>query len=143
MDIAWLRDNWALVIAAVLMGTLVSVALFARVASGSRAQLRRARRVLAAKRRVMRRAGTTLEKAEQALGRLQQRAEKIKPRRIDEARAAVADARALAGIAHDQLLIAENQLRRIIVEEFPPARQAQLRARYQVGDAPGKKPFTF
>lgn len=75
--------------------------------------------------------------------RLQERADKVKPRHVEEARGELTDARALAKIAHDQTLIAENHVRRVIVEEFPPARQARLRARYRVGDEPTKKPFTF
>ena len=56
-------------------------------------------------------------------------------------REAVEDARALAKIAHDQLLVAENMLRKVIVEEFPPRRHEPLRRRYLRSDEERSRPY--
>lgn len=143
MDTQWLRDNWALAIALVVVLSIVVLALLHAARSSGRGQLRRARKVLREKRRALRRAGAAVAAAQRKGERLQERAGKVKPRHLEEARGELADARALAKIALDQVLIAENHVRRIIVEEFPPAKQARLRARCRVDDQPDKKPFTF
>ena len=54
----------------------------------------------------------------------------MKPRRLEEAAGAVQDAEALLKIAGDKVLIAENHVRRIIVEEFPPKHHERMRSRY-------------
>jgi hypothetical protein len=51
------------------------------------------------------------------------------------------DARALAKIANDQVLVARNLLRKHILEEYPPKRHAVLRARYLGAEEIEKKPF--
>lgn len=106
-------------------------------------KLRRARKRLRAQRTEFRKAEAIVAAAEKKASQLHDRADKAKPRHILEADEALADARALAKIAHDQVLIAENLLRRIIVEEYPPAKQAHLRAKYGVHEVPDKRPFTF
>jgi hypothetical protein len=67
----------------------------------------------------------------------------VKPVRLQEARDAVQDAGALLKIAEDQVLIAENHVRKIIVEEFPPNRHERMRSRYLPGEREDGKPFTF
>lgn len=143
MDTQWLRENWALAIALVVMLSVAVLALLQAMRSSGRGQLRRARRDLGDKRRTLRRATAAVAAAQRKGERLQARADKVAPRHLEEARGELADARALAKIAHEQVLIAENHIRRIIVEEFPPAKQARLRARYRVDHHPDKKPFTF
>lgn len=143
MDAHWLRDNWALAIALAVLLSLLVLGLLHALRSSSRVQLRGALKDLRRRRKALSRASAALAAANRKYERLEGRADKVKPRYLDEARGAVHDARALAKIAHDQVLIAENHVRRIIVEEFPGAKQARLRARYQVGDTPDKKPFTF
>ena len=53
------------------------------------------------------------------------------------------DAEALLKIASDQVLIAENHVRKIIVEEFPPKHHERLRRRYLPGEGDDGKPFSF
>ena len=65
------------------------------------------------------------------------------PMLVQEARDALQDARALQKIADDRLLVAENQVRRIIVEEFPPIKQLRLRRRYLPADVRDPRPFSF
>ncbi|MFQ5983731.1 MAG: hypothetical protein ACE5KS_10215, partial [Woeseiaceae bacterium] len=84
-----------------------------------------------------------VEKAERTVKRLHDRAERAKPRHLQEAKKALDDATALAKIANDKVLIAENHVRRVIHEEYPPVKQERLRERYLPEQAPGKRPFSF
>lgn len=137
------RADWALVLALIVLLAVALLAIAQAVRSSSRGQLRQALKVLGQKRRTLRRAAAQAAALQGEVERLEQRAGRVKPRHLEEARGRVADARALAKIAHDQVLIAENHVRRIIVQEFAPAKQARLRARYRVDEQPDKRPFTF
>lgn len=143
METQWLLDNWALALALLVLLAIALLALAQAIRSSARGQLRRALAELKQKRRALRRAAADAAAAEGEVERLQRRAERVKPRHLEEARGRVADARALAKIAHDRVLIAENHVRRIIVQEFPPSKQARLRARHRVDEAPDRRPFTF
>lgn len=143
MDATWLKANWALAVAAAVgigLSCALAVHAFHRSARG---QLRRVRKRLAAERRKHRKAETRVVKAERRKARLERRAERVKPRTLREADEALADARALAKIAGDRVAIAENHVRRVIFEEFPPTRHEQLRSRYLPGRPAADKPFTF
>ena len=74
---------------------------------------------------------------------LEARAGSVQPRRLREAAEAVQDAEALLKIARDQVLIAENHVRKIIVEEFPPKRHDRMRSKYLPGELDDGKPFSF
>ena len=67
----------------------------------------------------------------------------LTPRSIAEAAGALEDARALQKIAEDQLLIARNHVRKIILEEYPPQRHEALRQRFLPADEGDSKPFTM
>lgn len=137
------REDWALVLALIVLLAIALLAVAQAVRSSSRGQLRQALKVLKQKRKALRRALANTAAAQEEVERLERRAERVKPRHLEEARERVADTRALAKIAHDQVLIAENHVRRIIVQEFAPSKQARLRARYRVVEQPDKRPFTF
>ena len=143
MTIHELQGHWALLLGCALGAILAAAVLWHLLTSTSYSQLRRARKVLRSKRKELRKADEVVAAAERRVAKLRSRADREKPRDISEADEWLADARALAKIAHDQVLIAENHLRRIIVEEYPPSKQARLRAKYQVCEMPDKRPFTF
>ena len=84
-----------------------------------------------------------VEKAEYVAKRLHDNADRAKPRHLQEAKEALQDARTLAKIANDKILIAENHVRRVIVEEFPPVRHEAMRQKYLPDAARDKRPFTF
>lgn len=85
----------------------------------------------------------TSTRAESRLDRMLQKAEKIRPSELQAAKEALQDARALQKIAEDRLMVAENHVRRIIHEEFPPVKQQKLRARYLPEALPERRPFSF
>lgn len=138
-----LRDDWALVVAAGVALLVVLFLLVQKASVSAPAELRRVRRKLARERSRLRRAERAVTRAQARLARLQRHARNTKPRRVQEAGGALEDARALARIAADQVMIAENHVRRIIHEEFAPAKQERLRRKYLPDAPPDKRPFSF
>jgi hypothetical protein len=143
MDPGFVRNNWALLVAAGLGAAIALVVVYHLIKRSAWGQLRRKLGVLAKARREEARAMRALDKAERLAGRLREKAERAKPRHLREATEALEDARALAKIAHDKVLVAENHVRRVIHEEYPPLRQAGLRARYLPETGRDKRPFSF
>jgi hypothetical protein len=84
-----------------------------------------------------------LQRLSSRLDHLEARSDAVKPRALREAAEAVQDAEALLKIAGDQVLIAENHVRKIIVEEFPPNRHERMRGRFLPGEREDGKPFSF
>lgn len=111
-----------------------------RSASG---QLQQALSGMQEQRQAAAKAADVTQKAEARLDKLNQSRDKLRPSLLQEARDALQDARALQKIADDRLLVAENQVRRIIVEEFPPIKQLRLRRRYLPADVRDPRPFSF
>ena len=93
--------------------------------------------------RAARKAARVAREAQGKLDRLRSRAETVKPRLVEEARGRLEDAQALLKIADDQVLVARNQVRTIIVQEYPPKRHDAMRRRL-LPEAEGEnKPFTM
>jgi len=143
MSVDYLQQNWALLAASVIGVAVLLFALWRAWRDSTRGRLGAALARLAQKRAEARRQQRRVRDARVRLERLQGRAEHVQPRRLQEAAETLQDAEALAGIAGDQVLIAENHVRKIIVEEYPPKRHEALRARYLPGDRNGGKPFSF
>lgn len=143
MNAGQLQTHWALILASAagLLLLLVAVRHFLR--TSARGQLRRTRKVLDRERGRLRKAIAVMDKAERQKSRLAQHVDRVKPRVLQESNEALADAKALAKIARDRVLVAENHLRRVILEEFPPTQHERLRSRYLPEASRDKKPFTF
>lgn len=141
MTLEILARNWALLIASVFGGALLLFVLWRLWLQSPRGRLREVRKRLQIRIRALTRAERALRRGSRALASLEARAASISPSRLQAAREAVEDARALAKIAHDQVLIAENLVREVIVEEFPPRRHESLRRRYLRPDEERGKPF--
>ena len=143
MDPGYLKSHWALLAAAgiaVIVGAVVALQLIKRSASG---QLREAVRELRKARREEWKARRMVDSAERRLTRLRENAEREKPRHLQEAEEALQDAKSLVKIVADRVLIAENHVRRVILEEFPPIQQERLRNKHSLQQAPDKRPFSF
>ena len=143
MNADLLRDNWALAIAAAIALVVVLLALVRVLGASAPARLRKASGRLAAERARLRKMEAAVDRAERRVQSLKARVEKVKPRVLQEAIGKAADRQALARIARDNVLIAEQRLRQIIHEEFAPAKQARLRDRYLPDSPPDKRPFSF
>ena len=143
MTVDFLRHNWALVVAAALLliiGVTTLVVLYRRSAAG---QLSRTAKRAQQAHNNLAKAQKAVAAAEKRVSRLQKKAASVKPRVLQEAKEALQDAQALQKIAGDQILVANNHLRRVIYEEYPPARHEALRRKYLPDDKPDTKPFSF
>jgi FtsZ-interacting cell division protein ZipA len=143
MDPVYLKSHWALFGAAgiaVLIGLIVVYHLIMRSAWG---QFREMLRGLAKARRTRAKAQSRFENARRTATRLQEKSDRVKPRRLKESKEAVEDTRALLKIAHDKVQIAENNLRLVIQQEYAPVKQQRLRRKYKLDQDPDQKPFSF
>lgn len=143
MSAELLQNHWALLLAAAIALLVALFLLAQKVSESAPAQLRRVRKALAYERARSRRAERAVARAEGRLRRLEHRAESAKPSLVQETKEALEDAKALVRIAQDQVMIAENHVRRVILEEFAPAKQQCLREKYLVEAPAEKRPFSF
>ena len=143
MIIELLQRHWALAAATILAAAIVLFAAWRAWLDSPRGRLHLARRRLREKELEARRQQKRLARLSAQLESLRRKADSVKPIRLQETKEAVEDAEALLKIADDQVLIAGNHLRKIIVEEFPPKRHERMRRRYLPGESGNDKPFTF
>jgi hypothetical protein len=143
MSAEQLQTHWGLIAASATGLVLLIIAARHFIRTSARGQLRRTRRALDLERDRLRKAIAVMDKAERQKTRLMRHVDRVKPRVLQESSEALADAKALAKIAGDRVLVAENQLRRVILEEFPPTQHERLRSRYLPEASKDKKPFTF
>ncbi len=143
MTVEFITRNWSLVGASVLFAVIALFVAFRVYTDSAKGQLGERVRALRKRYQEADNADKAVTRAEQRFARLSAKSASVKPRHVEEAREALDDARALLKIASDQVLIAENHVRKVIVEEFPPKRQEALRIRYLRSEEGHEKPFTF
>ena len=143
MNIGDFRENWALFIALPLLAIAAFVVVMHLLGRSARGQLRSSLRKVARRRKEFRKAGRNVRRVEKRLARLNERADTTRPRIVQEAKEDLADAKALQKVAHDQVLVAENDLRQVIHDEFPPRDHDELRQKYLPAKAPDTIPFSF
>lgn len=130
MSIEDLTRYWALIAASVI-GLAIALFVVYRVLQDSRrGRLAGELRQLEERRKARSGALQALDKARARLGRLQARAESAPPRRVEKAQAACREAEEDLRLIDDQLLIVGNRVRTIILEDYPPKRQAAMRRRF-------------
>ena len=143
MDWNILKSNWALAVAAIIGFFIVLIVVAHLIRRSAWGQLRQTLRSLAKARQNEANVLNSVERAERIARRLDENADRAKPRHLQEAKDALQDARALAKIANDKILVAENHVRRVIHEEYPPVKQEALRQKHLPDPARDKKPFSF
>jgi regulator of protease activity HflC (stomatin/prohibitin superfamily) len=143
MDLNVLKSNWALVAAAVIGVIIALIVLSQLIRRSAAGQLRKTAQELKRARKDEAKALKAVAKAERNARRLHEKADIVKPRHLQEAKDGLGDARALAKIANDKVLIAANHVRRVIFEEYPPRKQEMLRQKYLQAEEPDKRPFSF
>lgn len=82
-------------------------------------------------------------KAKRKFENLKSRAQHVKPARLREAEEQAKDLETMVGHAKDRVMVAENHTRRIILDQYPPAKQQQLLAKYLPAEDEKTKSFTF
>ena len=143
MSREFLQQHWALA-AASLIGLAVLLVLGRALVLGTRgAQLNARVRELRESEKAVVKTGRAVAKATRKLERLRHKADSVRPRVIDEEQGNLEDAKALHKIAHDRVLVAENHVRKVIVEEYPPKRHDALRNRLLPRQAADTRPFTM
>jgi hypothetical protein len=143
MTLAQLQQHWALVGASVLGTAVLLFVLWRAWLESPRGRLAAARRHLQAALATARKRQKKLQSLASRLDRLEAAADSVKPVRLRETAEGVQDAEALLKIATDQVLVAENRVRKVIVEEFPPNRHERMRNRYLPGERADGRPFSF
>jgi hypothetical protein len=143
MNEAWLQENWALAGAGLAVGVAAIAVIAHLLLQSRRGRLAALARDVGRERRAMVTAGRGYAKAKRRAEGLQKKVERIPPRKLDEARRALADAERLVEIRGGALQVAEHRLRTLIAEEYPPNRHAALRRRYGVTEHAETRPFTF
>ena len=130
MDI--LQKNWGLVAALVVLVPVVFAVIGAAAGQSRIGKLNSKARVVKSARKERSASLKKVESLEKRVDALVARGERVPPAKIEQAKAALSDAIALARVAEDQQLIAETQLRRFILEEFAPTRHDALKRRYML-----------
>jgi hypothetical protein len=143
MTSTFLQQHWALVGASIVGIAVLLFVLWRAWLDSARGRLGAARRQLRTRCLEAQKQRKALQRLSARLDGLESKASAVKPRHLREAAEAVQDAEALLKIAADQVLIAENHVRKIVVEEFPPNRHERMRSRYLPGEREDGKPFTF
>ncbi len=136
MSVEFLIRNWALVAASILGTGILMFVLLRLYRESDRGQLGHRVRVLQGRYKDVARAQKGLDMASERLDALRKNAPTVKPRHVEEAGEAIEDARMLLNNANDQVLIAEKDVRQLILDEYPPNQQDALRRKY-LGADPG------
>ena len=130
MTFEYLTQYWALAIASVL-GTAVLMFVVVRLFQDSaRGRLGAAVRQLQEREKAAQAAGRAVHKAVARLERLQAKPDSVAPRQTEAAREALEEARDLQKLVDDQVLVVRNNVRTVILEDYPPKRQAAMRHKY-------------
>ncbi len=130
MTIDYLQQNWALVIASVLGLGIALFVLFRASQDSRRGRFGSALTYMRDRERAAHAAEKAIGKANARIERLQAKAASVAPKQLEEARDTLVEARELAKLIDDQLLIARNNVRLLITEEYPPKRHAAMRSKY-------------
>ena len=130
MTIDYLQQNWALLIAGVLGLGIVLFVLFRASQDSRRGRLGSALTYMRDRERAARKAVKALEEATHKIERLRARSESVPPKQADAARDALLEAQEVQKLIDDQLLIARNNVRLLITEEYPPKRHEAMRSKY-------------
>jgi signal transduction histidine kinase len=97
-----------------------------------RGRLNRQRRELKHRLFERQQAEKTVAKAKRDFAKLQGRAKEVQPKLLREAEGHADDMQQMLVHASDKVLVAENHVRRILLDEFPPAVHQQLLEKYSL-----------
>ncbi len=143
MNMESLQSDWALWVALAAIVIAVMLVIPILLKRTSRSKLRRALTDMREVQKALRKSIRTAQKAENKLQRLLAHPDRVKPRVLQEAKEAVEDGKTLTKIYQDKVLVAENHVRRVIHDEFPPAKHPRMREKYLPRDVKENRPFSF
>ena len=143
MNLESLQSDWAIWLALAILLIAAAMITPRLLKMTSRSKLSRVFADVKAARKELRKSVRAAKKAGKKFERLLARADRVKPRVLQEAKESVEDGRALAKILNDKVIVAETHVRRIIYDEFPPEKHEQMRAKYLPQDVIDDRPFSF
>lgn len=143
MDLESLQPDWVIWLASVSLIIVLVILIAHLFKRTSRGKLNVVLAHLKQAGKDHRKSQRALAKAEKKLRRLMARAARVKPRVLQEAKETVEDARAMTGILNDKVMVAENNVRRVILDEFPPVRHQRMRDKYLPQDEKDTRPTSF
>lgn len=127
---------------AILAGVVIGVVL-PNLLPTPRGALNRQRRELRHRLYELARAERSAQAAARRFSKLQRNASNVEPMKLDEAEAQAKDMQTMLGHARDKVMVAQNHLRRIILDHYPPARQEKMLRKYVPQQAGKALPFSF
>jgi len=130
MTIEYLTKYWALLIASVLGLAVLLFVVFRVYQDSSRGRLQAAFDHLRERQKAAQAASKAVDKAVAKLDRLQGKPDSIAPRQVEAAREALGEAREVQKLVDDQVLVVKNNVRIVIVEDYPPKRHEAMLSRY-------------
>jgi len=143
MNIESLHSDWAVWLALGSLAIAIALMIPILVKRTSRSKLNKVLSDLKETQKELRKTARVSDKAEKKLQRMLANIERVKPRELQEAKDAVDDSKALTKILSDKMMVAQNHVRRVIHDEFPPSKHERLRARYLPQDVEDGRPFQF
>ena len=72
------------------------------------------------------------DKAQRDFAKLRSRAQNVQPKQLREAEGLASDMKTMLVHTNDKVMVAENHVRRILLDEFPPAVHQQLLKKYSL-----------
>ena len=143
MDLTPFADFRLLMVGIAILLAVALTVLLPNLMPNSRGRLNRQRRELRHRHYQTRQAQEVLERASRKLARLSARANDVKPVQLQLAKDRVEDLTTMLGHARDKVLVAENHVRRILLDEYPPAKQQQMLDRFVSVSDNRALPFRF
>jgi len=142
MDAA--ANNYTLLL--IGLGIFISVAIVVvlpNILPGTMGLLHRQRRELRFRQYEYARALSNAERARRKYESLNDRSQHVRPAILDEAKETAMDCRTMEGHAKDKVMVAENHLRKTIMEQYPPAVQPRMIEKYLPAREIKSMPFGF
>lgn len=143
MNIESLQSDWAiwLALASLVIAIVLTIPILLK--QTARSKLNKVLSDLKETQKELRKTARVSNKTEKKLQTMLANIECVKPRELQEAKDAVDDGKALTKILSDKMMVAQNHVRRVIHDEFPPAKHDRMRAKYLPQDVKEGRPFQF
>ncbi len=143
MNIESLQSDWAIWLALASLVIAIVLIIPILLKQTARSKLNKVLSDLKETQKELRKTARASNKTEKKLQKMLANIERVKPRELQEAKDAVDDGKALTKILSDKMMIAQNHVRRVIHDEFPPAKHDRMRAKYLPQDVKENRPFQF
>ena len=143
METGHFDNHWLLIIGLALLLAVVVLVILPNSLPTPRGALNRQRRELRFRLAEHRQAARVAARALRQAKKLSNVRDRTAPAAFDEAQALARDKQTLLEHAADRVMVAENHVRRVILEQFPPRDHEKLLARYVSAAGDKSLPFRF